>query len=94
MFRTLRRERLWNTLGAVIRPEAKPSERNAEGYPRASRTLIELPARGDLPPVKLTLYAREKPAEDLMLGWLMAGWSDLLVGTQGSLYSECPWNTR
>ncbi len=94
MFRALRLERLWDTPGAVIRIEAKPSERDTEGYPRSSQTLMSLPPRGDLPAVKLALYAKERPATELMLGWPMAGWGDLLVGSQGSLYSECPWNTR
>jgi hypothetical protein len=77
----------------VIRVEAKPSEVDAEGYPRSMRAVVELPARGALPPVKLTLYAKEKPAEELLLGWPRAGWGDLLVGSKGSLYSENPWNT-
>jgi hypothetical protein len=100
MFRALRLEQLWNfPAGAVpdkvvLRVEAHPSEVDAEGYPRSSRTTIDLPARGDLPPVKLTVWAKERPPADLMLGFPQAGWGDLLVGSKGSLYSECPWNTR
>jgi hypothetical protein len=53
---------------------------------------MDLPARGELPPVKATFYAKEKPSEDLLLGFPRAGWGDLLVGSKGSLYSENPWN--
>jgi hypothetical protein len=100
MFRALHLERLWNFAGGtkpgkvVIRVEAKPSEVNQEGYPASMRAVLELPARGELPPVKLTLYAKERPAEALMLGYPQAGWGDLLVGSKGSIYSDCPWNTR
>jgi hypothetical protein len=58
------------------------------------RATFELPARGDLPPAKLVLYAKERPSAELMHGFPQAGWGDLLVGSKGSLYSECPWNTR
>jgi hypothetical protein len=100
MFRALHLERLWNypdgkkPKQVVIRCEAKPSEVDAEGYPTSMRALFDLPARGDLPPVKVTLYAKERPATELMLGFPQSGWGDLLVGSKGSLYSECPWNTR
>jgi len=99
MFHALRLDQLWNFAGpaperVVVRVEATPSEVDAEGYPRSSRTLFEFPARGELPPVKLWLYAKEKPVEGLMLGYPMGGWGDLLVGAKASLYSDCPWNTR
>jgi predicted dehydrogenase len=98
MFRALRLEQLWQK-GAntgkervVIRMEAWPSERDVEGYPTSVKVVMELPARGELPPVKATWYAKEKPPEDLLLGFPRAGWGDLLVGSKGSLYSENPWN--
>ncbi|MCL5099046.1 MAG: Gfo/Idh/MocA family oxidoreductase [Candidatus Omnitrophica bacterium] len=100
MFRGLHLERLWNfpegnqPEKVVLRVEAKPSEVDQEGYPRSLRAVIDLPARGDLPPVKLTLYANQRPPEDLMLGYPQKEWGDLLVGSKGSIYSECPWNTR
>lgn len=100
MFRALHLERLWDAAGGgqserrVIRIEAKPSERDREGYPRSSTTVLEVPARGDLPPARLTLYAKDKPSPEILLGFPMGGWGDLLVGSKGSLYSECPWNTR
>lgn len=100
MFRALRLEQLWNfppgqkPKRVVIRVEAKPSEVDAEGYPRSMRAVFALPARGALPPVTLTVYAKERPPTELMLGYPQSGWGDLLVGSQGSLYSDCPWNTH
>lgn len=99
MFRALQLAKLWNQKPAapashIIRFESLPSEVNQEGYPASSKTLIQLPARDSLPPVNLTLYAKEHPPEDRMLGYPMSGWGDLLVGSKGSLYSDCPWNTR
>ncbi|HOC00776.1 MAG TPA: Gfo/Idh/MocA family oxidoreductase [Verrucomicrobiota bacterium] len=100
MFRALRLNDLWNAPRSaspaplIVRVEAHPSERNVEGYPSSSRITLDLPARGELPPVKLTMWAKEKPPVDLMLGYPQQGWGDLLVGAKGSIYSECPWNTR
>lgn len=99
MFRALKLDQLWNTAPAqgqknVIRVEAKPSEVDQEGYPRSSQTVINIPARGELPPVKLTIMAKDKPSQDLMLGYTQGRWGDLLVGSKGSIYSDCPWNTR
>lgn len=100
MFRALHLERLWQkdlNPGArkiVIRIEAWPSEVDVEGYPSSLKVLMELPARGDLPPVKLTFYAKEKPSKELMLGYPQGGWGDLLVGSKGSLYSDNPWNAH
>ena len=100
MFRALRLDQLWNPPAGVkvkrniIRVEAKPSEVDQEGYPSSMVAVVELPARGELPPVKLTVYAKDKPAEELLLGHPRGGWGDLLVGSKGSIYSDCPWNTR
>ena len=100
MFRALRLGELWNfPAGAtpdrvILRVQAWPSEVNPEGYPQSSKAVFDLPARGELPPVKLTIWAKEKPSADLMLGYPQQGWGDLLVGSKGSIYSECPWNTR
>ena len=100
MFRALRLEQLWNVAGPnkpkriVIRAQAQPSEVDQEGYPTSMTAVVELPARGELPPVKLTLYAKDKPSPDLMLGYPRGDWGDLLVGSKGSIYSDCPWNTR
>ena len=100
MFRALRLDQLWNPAPGVeikrniIRVEAKPSEVDQEGYPSAMVAVVDLPARGELPPVKLTFYAKHKPSKDLMLGHPRGDWGDLLVGSKGSIYSDCPWNTR
>jgi predicted dehydrogenase len=99
-FRALHLEELWSFPNGkkpkrvIITIEAKPSEVDAEGYPRASRAVLDIPARGALPPAKLTLYAKDRPPAELMSGYPMSGWGDLLVGSKGALYSECPWNTR
>jgi hypothetical protein len=100
MFRALHLQELWNppkernVKRAVIRIEAKPSEVDQEGYPSSLSATVELPARGELPALKLHVYAKDKPSEDPMLGHPRGGWGDLLVGTKGSIYSDCPWNTR
>ena len=100
MFRALKLEQLWNSQpvgGAkqvVIRVESLPSERNEEGYPRTMQVLVDLPARGDLPSVRLTLNVGSKPSPDLMLGYTQGKWGDLLVGSKGSIYSDNPWNTN
>jgi len=100
LFRSLRLAELWKnptdkkSKGALIRVESKPSEVDQEGYPTSMTALIDLPARGELPPVKLHVYAKDKPPEELLLGHTRGGWGDLLVGGKGSIYSDCPWNTR
>lgn len=101
MFRALHLEQLWNPPAGtprprrtVIRVQAWPSEVDQEGYPTSSRATMEIPARGSLPPVKLTWYAKEKPSEDLMLGYKRGDWGDLLVGSKGSIYSDNPWNAH
>lgn len=97
MFRALHLERLWSKPSGdrtVIRIAGKASEIDAEGYPRGMKVIFEFPSRGELPPAKLTLYSREKPDSDLLLGYPFAPWGDLLVGSKGSLYSSCPWNTH
>ena len=100
MFRALRLDQLWNPLGdkrqnpAIVRVEAKPSEVDKEGYPTSMSAVIDLPARAALPPVKLKVYAKTKPSETLLLGHPLGAWGDLLVGSKGSIYSDCPWNTR
>ena len=99
MFRALKLDQLWHHAAErkpdklIIRVEAKPSEVDEEGYPNSSRAVLSFPARGELPPVKVTIYAKERPSEELMLGFPQGRWGDLLVGAKGSIYSENPWNT-
>jgi hypothetical protein len=100
MFRALKLEQLWNPPQGtaekriIIRVETLPSERNEEGYPRSMESLVDLPARGELPPVRLTVQAASLPSPDLMLGYAQDKWGDLLVGAKGSIYSNDPWNTK
>ncbi len=100
MFRALKLEQLWNpptdpaAKRAVIRVETLPSERDPEGYPRSMEALVQLPARGELPPVQLTVQAAGLPSPDLMLGYTQDKWGDLLIGSKGSIYSNDPWNTK
>ena len=100
MFRALKLDLLWNYPAGqapqkvLLKIESKPSEVDQEGYPRSSKASIAIPARGNLPPVKLSIYAKERPSTDLMLGYPQGGWGDLLVGSKGSLYSSDPWNTN
>jgi predicted dehydrogenase len=100
MFRALRLDQLWNFPSGqkpervIIRVRAEPAEVDEEGYPSSMRAVFDLPARGSMPPVRLTIYAKEKPSEELLLGYPRGGWGDLLVGSKGSIYSDCPWNSR
>ena len=97
LFRALRLGELWTAprkTRGLIRVEAKPSEVDQEGYPTSMVATVDLPARAELPPVKLTVYAKDKPSEELLLGHPRGGWGDLLIGSKGSIYSDCPWNTR
>jgi predicted dehydrogenase len=100
MFRALKLDQLWSppkefaAKRVVIRVETLPSERDDEGYPRSMDALVELPARGELPPVQLTVQTSCLPSPDLMLGYTQDKWGDLLVGSKGSIYSRDPWNTN
>lgn len=80
---------------AVIRVEAEASEIHPETYPRRLVAKFDFPARGDLPPVKLTWYnGGPKPPKDVLLGHIMTEWGCLVKGTQGAIFTSCPWNTR
>ena len=98
MFRALHLEQLWqksaNPGAGKSSSGCKPGLRSAtrKAILTSVKVTMDLPARGSLPPVKSTWYAKEKPSEDLLLGFPRAGWGDLLVGSKGSLYSENPWN--
>jgi predicted dehydrogenase len=80
---------------AVIRVEAEASEIHPETYPRRIVAKFDFPARGNLPPVKLTWYnGGPKPPKDVLLGHTMTEWGCLVKGTQGAIFTSCPWNTR
>jgi len=101
-FRALRLDTVWNPhplfavpKGSVIRVEAEASELDVEGYPRSMKAQYEFPSRGKLPAVKLTMYNGDpKPPEAVLLGLKMTDHGCLVVGTKGSVFSDCPWNTR
>jgi hypothetical protein len=101
-FRALRLDLLWNPGGSaglpsrvLIRANAEASEVHPETYSRWVIVQYDFPARGKLPPTKLTWYnGGPKPPQDLLLGHPMTGSGCLLVGSKGAIFSECPWNTR
>ena len=98
-FRALRLDMLWkpesSAKSAVIRVEAEASEIHPEGYPRRIIAKFDFPARGNLPPVKLTWYnGGPKPPKDVLMGHIMTAWGCLVKGTQGAIFTSCPWNTR
>jgi predicted dehydrogenase len=101
-FRALKLDSLWKTetatksdSPAIIRIEAEASEIHPETYPRRLVAKLEFPARGDLPPVKMTWYnGGPKPPKDVLLGYPMTDWGCLVRGAKGAVFSSCPWNTR
>ena len=101
-FRALRLDQLWNpdpavkpAAPAIIRVEAEASEIHPETYPKRLVAKFDFPARGKLPPVKLTWYnGGPKPPKDVLLGHIMTAWGCLVKGTEGAIFTSCPWNTR
>ena len=99
MFHALKLDQLWNpnkngdARKVVIRLETTPSEYEVEGYPRSMVSVIDIPARGEMPPVKLTFNTGKRPPVELMLGYPQGDWGDLVVGSKGSVFSDNPWNT-
>lgn len=99
VFRSLRLEQLWKPTAdasqVLIGVEAEASEVDVEGYPRWMEIVFRLPARGELPPVKLTIYTGGRhPDEALMRGEPMTKWGAMVSGDGGAVFSDCPWNTR
>jgi predicted dehydrogenase len=72
---------------------AENSEVNPETFQQWATIAYEFPARGDLPPVKLTWWEGKKdgkqnlPPQDLFHGEKVATSGSLLVGDKGTLYS-------
>ena len=101
LFRCLQLQKLWEVASKeakesrLIRISGGATGVNVEGYPGASRVQFEMPARGDLPPVKLTVSSGEsmRPSKDLLHGHGVGSFGALLVGSRGSIYSSNPWNT-
>jgi len=102
VFRSLRLDRLWNPNPAKPKPDrvvigihGEASEVDAEGYPGWMVVTFQMPARDELPPVKVTVYTGGKqPPEQVMRGDAMTKWGALLDGPKGAIFSDCPWNTR
>ena len=101
-FRALRLDLLWTpdpaakpATPAVIRVATEVSELHPESYPKRLTATYEIPARGQLPPVKLTWHnGGRKPPKDVMLGYTLTEWGCLVSGSKGAIFSSCPWNTR
>jgi hypothetical protein len=101
-FRALKLDLLWNSeptappaAPAVIRVECEASEIHPETYPRRMVAKFDFPARGNLPPVKLTWYnGGPKPPKEVLLGYGMTDWGCLVSGGEAAVFSSCPWNTR
>jgi hypothetical protein len=98
-FRALRLDGLWDKnvrrpRKSVIRVEAEASEIHPETYSRWVVVHYEFPARGNLPPVKMTWYCgAPRPPQDVLMGHKMTDAGCLLVGSKGGIFSPDPWNT-
>jgi predicted dehydrogenase len=80
-------------LGLPTRVSAESGEINPETYPAWATITYGFPARGDLPPVKLTWYEgardgkRHLPSPGLFQGKVPTDSGSLLVGEKGSIFS-------
>ena len=96
LFRCLELGKLWEPGGSSnakrIRIEGEATGVHAEGYPSSTRVHFHIPARGDLPAVKLTVSSGKemRPGSELLHGKQAGSFGSLLVGTKGSIYSSNP----
>ncbi|HUY89933.1 MAG TPA: Gfo/Idh/MocA family oxidoreductase [Pirellulales bacterium] len=80
-------------LGYPTRVSATSGEINPETYPAWATITYEFPARGELPPVKLTWYEgardgqRNLPRPELLLGETASSSGALLIGEKGAMFS-------
>jgi predicted dehydrogenase len=87
-------------LGLPTRVSAESGEINPETYPAWATITYEFPARGDLPPVKLTWYegarngARHLPSAELFQGKIPSDSGSLLVGEKGSIFSPSDYGSE
>ena len=87
-------------LGLPTRVSAESGEINPETYPAWATITYEFPARGDLPPVKLTWYEgardgkRHLPPPDLFQGKVPSDSGSLLVGEKGSIFSPSDYGSE
>ncbi len=75
-------------LGAPLSVEATSTRVNKETYPLAATVTYHFPARGKMPPVKLTWYdggLRPARPEELEEGQLMGPTGRLLIGDKGKI---------
>ena len=101
LFRCLDLRKLWEADPAsakqerLIRIEGEAVGVHAEGYPSACRVHFHIPARGAMPPVKLTVSSGKsmRPPAELLHGQQPGSFGSLLVGSKASIYSSNPWNT-
>ncbi len=81
-------------LGAPSEIEPESSGVNAETAPKWSILRYQFPARGDLPPVKLTWYDGGKlPSRDLAQGLELPKNGTLMIGEKGTLFMR-DWNAN
>jgi hypothetical protein len=87
-------------LGLPTRVAANSGELNPETYPAWATITYEFPARGDLPPVKLTWYEgardgqRNLPPAELFQGETPPDSGSLLVGEDGSIFSPSDYGAE
>jgi predicted dehydrogenase len=87
-------------LGLPTRVAAQSGELNPETYPAWATITYEFPARGDLPPVKLTWYEgardgkRHLPPADLFFGKEPSDSGSLFVGEKGSIFSPSDYGAE
>jgi predicted dehydrogenase len=87
-------------LGLPTRVSAESGEVNPETYPAWATITYEFPARGDLPPVKMTWYEgarngeRHLPPTDLFHGKTPTDSGSLLVGEKGAIYSPSDYGSE
>jgi hypothetical protein len=80
-------------LGYPTRVSAVSGEVNGETYPAWATITYEFPARGELPPVKLTWYEgakdgqRNLPDAKLLQGETPSSSGSLLIGDRGAMFS-------
>lgn len=80
-------------LGYPTRVSATSGEINPETYPAWATITYEFPARGDLPPLKLTWYegarngTRNLPPAELLLGETPSSSGCLMIGEKGAMFS-------
>lgn len=78
-------------LGAPTSVEASSTRVNQETYPLASMVTYQFPARGTMPPVKLTWYdggLRPPRPEELEAGEMMGANGHLFIGDKGKILNQ------